>query len=89
MMTQTELHFEIAEAERSVDMVLALMSDGNWWTPWQLQEEIWRTRGVRISESGASARLRDLRKAEYGAHKVDVRRRNGSKSFEYRLERGK
>lgn len=87
-MTQTSLAFEIADpgVDRIVDMVRALMSDGRWWATFELQEEIWRTRGVRASESGISARVRDLRKAAYGAHIVAIRRRSGTKSYEYRLE---
>lgn len=89
MATQTSLCFEIAEptVHSLVDMVRTLMEDRNWWAPWELQEQIWRSRGIRSSESGISARIRDLRKEPFGGHTVSIRRRNGTKAYEYRLER--
>lgn len=89
MATQTSIAFELAEptVHNLVDMVRALMADRNWWSPWELQEQIWRTRGIRSSESGISARIRDLRKDQFGGHTVAIRRRSGTKAYEYRLEK--
>lgn len=88
MNDQTALAFEIAEPEIKtlLDMVRQLLSDKRWWTPWEICEEIWRTRSVRISDSTACARLRDLRKARYGSHTISIRKRAGSRAFEYRME---
>ena len=42
------------------EQVLALMSPGDWWTIPELQSA-----GVKGSETGISARIRDFRKAKY------------------------
>lgn len=87
-MEQTSILFEIADASvhSQVDMVRTLLSQNRWLAPFELQEEIWRTRGLRVSESGISARIRDCRKAEYGAHHVAIRRRSGTRFYEYQIE---
>jgi hypothetical protein len=66
---------------RQLDRVAAIMSDG-----------VWRTlRGIAVqaggSEASVSARLRDLRKARFGGHVVERRRRGEPSSgvWEYRL----
>lgn len=89
MNAQASLNFELAEPDVKslVDMVLVLLSDGQWKAPFELCEEIWRTRGVRVSDSSLTARLRDARKAQYGAHTVAIRKRHGTKYYEYRLEK--
>lgn len=88
MSTQTCISFELAEptVHSLTDMVIALMSNRMWWTPLELCEEIWRTRGIRVSDSTATARIRDCRKPQFGGHTVSIRRRSGSKMYEYRLE---
>ncbi len=90
MSTQTEIAFEIAEPaiHSLVDMVKTLLSQGRWLAPFELQEEIWRTRGIRVSESSCSARIRDCRKKQYGGHTVLIRKRSGTKFYEYKLEDG-
>ena len=89
MNAQAKLNFELAEPDVKslVDMVRTLLKDGRWWCPWELCDEIRRTRSIRVSDSTVTARLRDLRKPEYGAHKVEIRKRHGSKAFEYRMEK--
>lgn len=88
MNQQAELNFELAESDVKTlnQMVLTLLGDGRWWTPYELCDEIWRTRGIRISDSSATARLRDARKPQYGGHSIAIRRRQGTRSFEYHLE---
>lgn len=56
MELQTELRFEIAEISVSshVEMVLALLSDRNWWSPVELCDAVWRTRGIRMSDAGCT-----------------------------------
>ena len=87
MELQTSIDFEIAEESvtSQVEMVRLLLSRGGWLSPFEVQEEIWRTRGIRVSESGISARIRDCRKEEYGSHNVLIRRRAGTKFYEYRI----
>lgn len=64
--------------------VADLMADGQWRTLWQI------TLAAGGSEAGASARLRDLRKPQYGEHTVE-RRHIDNGVWEYRLivNRGK
>jgi len=47
--------------------VYALMSDGKWRTLKEISKE------VDGSETGVSARLRDLRKDRFGKHRIDKR----------------
>ena len=63
------------------ERVRRLMSDGHWRT----LEEIQAVVGGR--ETGVSAKLRDLRKARYGAHTVERRRIDDPSSghWEYRV----
>lgn len=64
--------------------VKTLMSDGQWRT---VPEIVLQLGQPLISETGASARLRDLRKPRFGGHTVERRRRGGpdSRLYEYRL----
>jgi hypothetical protein len=88
MIAQASLNFELAEPDvkRLVDMVRTLMKDGNWWTPWELCDAIHCNLGIRVSDSSSSARIRDLRKAQYGAHIIRIRKRSGSRAYEYRMD---
>ena len=65
---------------RALDLVLDALQSGGWWTITGL------ARYAKCSEAGASARLRDLRKAQHGSHVVG-RRRTSPKSglWEYKL----
>lgn len=88
MNVQAELNFDLAQPDvkRLVDMVRVIMKDGNWWTPWQLCDEIHANLGIRVSDASISARIRDLRKLQHGGHMVRIRKRSGSRAFEYRLD---
>ncbi len=59
--------------------VLDFMSDHEWHT----LDEI--SRAALCSPTGASARIRDLRKARYGSHSVECRQVSVS-VFQYRLK---
>ena len=48
-----------------------------WWTPFELIAHIKARYWTLISDSSCTARLRDLRKAKYGAHNIEKRRREG------------
>lgn len=67
-----------AEPGRKVDKVLGIMADGKWRTVRELALM------VGCSESGASARLRDLRKDAYGKFNVE-RRTRGARVYIYRI----
>ena len=64
---------------------MILSKSGDWWTPAELIRAILNRHNVLISDSSATARLRDLRKTRYGAHIVEKRHREGSRAYEYRL----
>ena len=67
---------------KQLESVRMLMLDG----VWRSLQEIAAV--VEGSESGISARLRDLRKARFGGYRVDRRRRDGcSGTWEYRVRR--
>lgn len=63
------------------DRVHAIMCDAQWRTLAEIQAQ---TGG---SETGVSAKLRDLRKPQFGGHHVDARRRGNARDglWEYRL----
>lgn len=87
MMDQMRIDFEGSTYAPDVDRlrlasaqarVLALMADGEWRTLAEIAV------GARTSEAGASARLRDLRKARYGKQTVE-RERLKCGRWRYRL----
>ena len=65
-----------------------LVRDGGWWSPYEVQREIVAGGGDFYSDATVTAKLRDLRKAAHGGHRVDKRRRERGRGFEYRLVRG-
>lgn len=66
---------------RLLDRVRDFMADGQWRTLAQIKAE------CGGSEAGISARLRDLRKPQFGGHTVEHRRKGDPKDglWEYRL----
>lgn len=77
-----------AEERQIVGMtaaVVAVMKDGQWRTLEQLQHDM-EDGGHRHGLPAISARLRDLRKAEFGGHAVDRQKVDGCRGlFRYRL----
>ncbi len=65
-----------------LERVRELMRDGQWRSLYEIKVAIGGG-----SEAGISARLRDLRKQEFGGHIVERRRRGNPKAglWEYRL----
>ena len=63
---------------RQMDRVLETLAGGEWWTLRDL------ARVANGSEAAVSARLRDLRKPQFGGHQVDRRYRGGG-VWQYRL----
>ena len=66
-------------------LVMNLMSNGAWWTPWELQRRIDSDSGEWHSDASITARIRDGRKPQYGNHLIEKRIREGSRAYEYRL----
>ena len=58
---------------------------GRWVTSYEIQALVKENWSMLCSESAITARIRDLRKARYGGHRIDCRRRSGSTSYEYRM----
>jgi hypothetical protein len=57
--------------------------DGKWLAPHEIWEALKRS-GIHISAEATTARIRDLRKPQFGAHKV-VKRRTKT-YFEYSIQ---
>ncbi len=72
--------------ESQLSLVAHVMSDGAWWTIPAVVVEIATRYGVKCSDTGVSARIRDFRKDRFGAHEVERRRvAGGSGLYEYRV----
>lgn len=67
--------------DRQRQAVMRFMSDGKWRTYVEIGE------ALKIQPQSAGARMRDLRKEQYGAHHVPRRHRPGAPrgTFEYRI----
>lgn len=59
--------------------VFDLMRDGQWRTLYEIEE------ATGHPTQSISARLRDFRKAEFGGHEVNRKRRGDSGTWEYKL----
>lgn len=72
--------------ESQLSMVAQVMIDGAWWTIPAVVVEIARRFGVRCSDTGVSARIRDFRKERFGGREVEHRRVAGARGlWEYRV----
>jgi hypothetical protein len=73
----------------AVDMVRAVLAHGrlqdSWLTAYEIQARVFEFFGKNYSESAITARIRDLRKARYGGHRIDCRKRRGATASEYQL----
>ena len=66
--------------------VRMVMADLNWWTPWEIREQMQKRWRLYASDSAVTARLRDLRKPMFGGYVVEKRKgKNGAGWYEYRL----
>lgn len=92
-MEQKTLEFpkqhEEVTATTLTGMVLQILSDdpNRYWMPWELCDRILFVYKVKISDSSLTARLRELRGERYGSHIIVKRIRDGSRAYEYRLEK--
>jgi hypothetical protein len=66
-------------------LMLEILADGQWIMPWEICEKLRYSWQLRASDSSVTARLRDLRKVEFGGHTIELRKRAGSRAYEYRL----
>ena len=69
-MTQLELTFDRSNCREAVR---AIMADGLWRSSYDVLHAL-AAQGIHASESAVTARLRDLRKAQYGGLKVECRK---------------
>lgn len=71
-----------------LNRVYELLSDGEYWSLEELSDVSFNTYKTVDSEAAISARIRDLRKAKFGEHKIESKRiRDGL--WKYRLIKGK
>lgn len=68
-----------------LDLLRKAKKRDEWYMPHEIRSLILRYHDKFFSESGISARIRDLRKDRYGAHTISKRRREGSTGYEYKL----
>ena len=69
-----------------IDAVKEIMSDGKFRTLYEIAILVETATGNKTNAPGISARLRDLRKPQYGGYHVE-RKHAGDKTFLYRLHR--
>lgn len=63
-----------------------MLSHGDWRTPYEIREQlIIQGFHTNLSDAAITARLRDLRKAQFGSYQVDKRIRKGTHSREYKV----
>lgn len=65
--------------------ILELLSRGIYYAPHEVQLQL-RLLNCHVSPESTTARMRDLRKKQYGGHDLIKRRRSGTDYFEYRIE---
>lgn len=65
-------------------IILDLLSRGSWYAPFEVRLQL-RLAGFLDIEA-VTARMRDLRKPQFGRHSVKKQRRAGTTYFEYRVE---
>jgi hypothetical protein len=71
---------------RTSDLILGMLRTGHyWWAAFEICVALREYHGIMISDSAATARLRELRNPRFGAHTIESRRREGSTAFEYRI----
>lgn len=61
-----------------------LLSNGHWYTANEIVGYLLITHKKLLADAAITARIRDLRKPQFGGHKVPSRPRQGSTAWEYR-----
>lgn len=64
--------------------IYELLSRGVYYAPHEVQLQL-RLLGCHVSPEATTARMRDLRKPQYGQHKLVKRTRPGTGYFEYTI----
>lgn len=67
------------------EVIRDLLSRGEPMTTYEVSTHLVFIMGKCFSESAISARIRDLRKPQFGGYKVDSRPRQGSSAWEYQI----
>ena len=68
-----------------VGLVMRCLYEREWLTPSEIQRAIYNKTNEWHSDSSVTARIRDARKAFYGGHIIQKRKRENSRAWEYRL----
>ena len=68
-----------------IQAVYNVLSDGTWWSPFSVQNAVAHKTGNYYSESSTGARIRDLRKLEYGAYTIEKKKETGKRYYLYRM----
>lgn len=75
-----------SQLHATLEEMKAADANGRWLTVPELADRVRLRTGKMISETGLSARIRDLRKEKHGGHPVDKRPRGGKGNlWEFRL----
>lgn len=69
---------DVPRLSRQLEAVRNIMADGKWRTLSELRAAVSLYLGKNVSEAGISARLRDLRKRQFGALCVERERVEGA-----------
>lgn len=68
------------------EVIRDLLSRGSNYTTYEVAGYLEIVIGRRLSESAVSARIRDLRKPQFGGYKVKSKPRHGCSAWEYSIE---
>jgi hypothetical protein len=89
MATQMSLQLDVepqkAPANHTRERILALLREREWWAGFEIVDALCIRYGTVISDSNATARLREARRPEFGGHNIVSRPRAGSTAWEYHL----
>jgi len=77
---------EPTDSPKIREVIRDLLSRGHHYSTYEIQGYLQIMLGRLISESAVSARVRDLRKPQYGGYNVISRPRHGCSAWEYRVE---
>jgi hypothetical protein len=71
---------------RTSDLILGKLRSCGWLAPFEICEWLRIYHDIRISDSNATARIRELRAVRFGSHNIISRPRAGSAAWEYKLQ---
>lgn len=66
-------------------IILDLLTRNFWYAPHEVRLQL-QLAGCHVAAEACTARMRDLRKKQYGGYDLVKRRRKGTDYFEYRIE---